>query len=130
MYCDWLHLKMTLRAEAKHTIGYRRTRLFSRCLRSWASWLNPLLRGWDGYFGFSQLHELSSLDGWTRRRLRCVVWVQWKTRGTVRLARSPAPETEGLSESRGQPHRMPRWAIDEAVDLVETWESEAQQTEA
>ena len=33
-----------------------------------------------GYFGFSQLHELSSLDGWTRRRLRCVVWVQWKTR--------------------------------------------------
>src|ERR1700732_3155770 len=25
--------------------------------------------------------ELASLDGWTRRRLRCVVWVQWKTRG-------------------------------------------------
>ena len=43
--------------------------------------LNPLLRGWAGYFGFSQLHELASLDGWTRRRLRCVVWVQWKTRG-------------------------------------------------
>jgi RNA-directed DNA polymerase len=43
--------------------------------------LNPLLRGWAGYFGFSQLHELESLDGWTRRRLRCVVWVQWKTRG-------------------------------------------------
>src|ERR1700760_1910284 len=43
--------------------------------------LNPLLRGWAGYFGFSQLRELESLDGWTRRRLRCVVWVQWKTRG-------------------------------------------------
>ena len=41
--------------------------------------LNPLLRGWAGYFGFSQLRELESLDGWTRRRLRCVVWVQWKT---------------------------------------------------
>ena len=26
--------------------------------------LNPLLRGWAGYFGFSQLHELASLDGW------------------------------------------------------------------
>ena len=24
---------------------------------------------------------MASLDGWTRRRLRCVVWVQWKTRG-------------------------------------------------
>ena len=43
--------------------------------------LNPLLRGWAGYFGFSQLHELASLDGWIRRRLRCAVWVQWKTRG-------------------------------------------------
>lgn len=42
--------------------------------------LNPLLRGWAGYFGFSQLRELGSLDGWTRRRLRCVVSVQWKTR--------------------------------------------------
>ena len=43
--------------------------------------LNPLLRGWAGYFGFTQWPELASLDGWTRRRLRCVVWVQWKTRG-------------------------------------------------
>ena len=42
--------------------------------------LNPILRGWAGYFGFSQLRELASLDGWIRRRLRCVVWVQWKTR--------------------------------------------------
>ena len=43
--------------------------------------LNPLLRGWGGYFGVSQWRELASLDGWMRRRLRCVVWVQWKTRG-------------------------------------------------
>ena len=26
-------------------------------------------------------HELPSLDGWIRRRLRCIAWVQWKTRG-------------------------------------------------
>jgi RNA-directed DNA polymerase len=43
--------------------------------------LNPFVRGWVGYFGFSQWHELPSLDGWIRRRLRCVAWVQWKTRG-------------------------------------------------
>jgi RNA-directed DNA polymerase len=43
--------------------------------------LIPYLRGWAGYFGFSQSHELPSLDGWIRRRLRCVAWVQWKTRG-------------------------------------------------
>ncbi len=27
--------------------------------------LNPLLRGWAGYFGLSQLRELPSLDGWS-----------------------------------------------------------------
>src|SRR5215831_4576519 len=43
--------------------------------------LVPYLRGWAGYFSFSQSRELPSLDGWIRRRLRCVVWVQWKTRG-------------------------------------------------
>ena len=42
--------------------------------------LNPLLRGWAGYFGLSQLRELPSLDGWVRRRLRCAAWIQWKTR--------------------------------------------------
>ncbi|MBO0716486.1 MAG: group II intron reverse transcriptase/maturase [Rhizobiales bacterium] len=56
--------------------------------------LNPLLRGWAGYFGFSQWRELTSLDGWTRRRLRCVVWVQWKTRGRryQELRRLKVPE--------------------------------------
>src|SRR6266702_4183433 len=43
--------------------------------------LNPFVRGWAGYFGFSQWRELPSLDGWIRRRLRCVAWVQWKPRG-------------------------------------------------
>ena len=43
--------------------------------------LAPFLRGWAGYFGFSQWRELQSLEGWAPRRLRCVAWVQWKTRG-------------------------------------------------
>jgi RNA-directed DNA polymerase len=42
--------------------------------------LIPYLRGWAGYFGLSQGRELESLDGWIRRRVRCFVWVQWKTR--------------------------------------------------
>jgi RNA-directed DNA polymerase len=41
--------------------------------------LNPILRGWAGYFRLSQWRELASLDGWIRRRLRCLVWVQWRT---------------------------------------------------
>jgi RNA-directed DNA polymerase len=41
--------------------------------------LNPVLRGWAGYFRLSQWGELASLDGWIRRRLRCLAWVQWRT---------------------------------------------------
>jgi RNA-directed DNA polymerase len=41
--------------------------------------LNPLLRGWAGYFRFSESREFDDLDGWIRRRLRSAQWTQWKT---------------------------------------------------
>jgi RNA-directed DNA polymerase len=45
------------------------------------------LRGWKGYFGFCETPSvLESLDQWIRRRLRSVIWKQWK-RSTVRFAR-------------------------------------------
>jgi len=41
--------------------------------------LNPLLRGWIGYFQPTQSKGiLEELDGWVRRRLRCLLWRQWK----------------------------------------------------
>ena len=41
--------------------------------------LNPLLRGWIGYFQITQSKGiLEDLDGWVRRRLRCLLWRQWK----------------------------------------------------
>lgn len=41
--------------------------------------LNPLLRGWLGYFQHAQgLRAIESLDEWLRRRLRCLLWRQWK----------------------------------------------------
>lgn len=52
--------------------------------------LNPLLRGWISYFQLAQAKEvLGGLDGWVRRRLRCLLWRQWKrprTRGRKLLA--------------------------------------------
>jgi hypothetical protein len=42
-------------------------------------------------FGFSQSHEFPSLDGWIRRRLRCVAWIQWKYAGPT-LSRTPSPQ--------------------------------------
>jgi RNA-directed DNA polymerase len=43
------------------------------------------LRGWGGYFGHCQTPSvLEDLNGWTRRRLRCYLWKQWK-RGVNRF---------------------------------------------
>jgi RNA-directed DNA polymerase len=59
--------------------------------------INPVLRGWAGYFKLSQSKRpLEELDGWVRRKLRCVIWRQWKqpstrARNLMRL---------GLKESR------------------------------
>ena len=42
--------------------------------------LGPFLRGWVGYFGFCETRSvLKELDSWIRRRLRCILWKQWKT---------------------------------------------------
>ena len=41
--------------------------------------LSRYLRGWKGYFGFCQTpNVLRALDSWIRRRLRSVLWKQWK----------------------------------------------------
>jgi RNA-directed DNA polymerase len=43
------------------------------------------LRGWKGYFGYCETPSvLRKLEAWMRRRLRSVLWKQWK-RGTVRF---------------------------------------------
>jgi RNA-directed DNA polymerase len=45
--------------------------------------LNPLLRGWIHYFRLTESKTvLDDLDGWLRRRLRCLLWRQWKRRMT------------------------------------------------
>jgi RNA-directed DNA polymerase len=48
--------------------------------------LAQYLKGWLGYFGKCQTPSvLQGLEEWTRRRLRSVIWKQWK-RGRVRFA--------------------------------------------
>ncbi|MDI6815965.1 MAG: group II intron reverse transcriptase/maturase [Actinomycetota bacterium] len=59
--------------------------------------LTPLLRGWANYFRLAEVKGIfEELDGWIRRKLRCVLWRQWKrtyTRVKKLLSR-------GLSEKR------------------------------
>jgi len=41
--------------------------------------LTPLLRGWMNYFRLAEVKGIfEELDGWIRRKLRCVIWRQWK----------------------------------------------------
>ena len=41
--------------------------------------LNPVLRGWVAYFRLTEVRGvLEDLDGWIRRKLRALLWRQWK----------------------------------------------------
>ena len=41
--------------------------------------LNQKLRGWVNYFRLAEVKNIfEELDGWIRRKLRCIIWRQWK----------------------------------------------------
>ena len=45
--------------------------------------LDPVLRGWMSYFRLTEVRRaLQDLDGWVRRKLRCLLWRQWKRPAT------------------------------------------------
>jgi len=76
--------KAVLRCKEKVREMTRRTRGVK--VERMAEELGRYLRGWTGYFGHCQTPSvLQSLEEWTRRRLRSVIWKQWK-RGSVRFA--------------------------------------------
>jgi len=59
--------------------------------------LNPLLRGWVSYFRFTEVKGvLEELDGWIRRKLRTLLWRQWKRSHT----RAQNLMRAGLREAR------------------------------
>jgi len=50
-----------------------------RGLRRVISQLNPRVRGWVAYFRLADVKAtFETLDGWVRRKLRCILWRQWK----------------------------------------------------
>jgi RNA-directed DNA polymerase len=82
----------------------RRTRGIS--LRQMVAELTTYLRGWRGYFAFCQTPSvLRDLDSWVHRRLRCVVWKQWK-RGRRRFGelRRLGIGVDLAAQTAGSPH--------------------------
>jgi RNA-directed DNA polymerase len=68
--------------------------------------LSRYLVGWRGYFGFCETPSvLRALDQWIRRRLRAIVWKQWK-RGRTRYAelRRRGVGRDLAAQSAGSPH--------------------------
>jgi RNA-directed DNA polymerase len=82
--------------------------------------LASYLRGWRSYFGFCETPSvLASLDQWIRRRLRSMIWKQWK-RGKVRFARLCA---RGVNQylagtTAGSPHGPWRIANSPAMSIA------------
>jgi len=68
--------------------------------------LVPLLRGWINYFRLSSVKiAFEELDGWIRRRLRCVMWRHWnkpRTRAKKLIQRGIERETAYISAYNGR----------------------------
>jgi hypothetical protein len=69
----------------------------SRNLVTTINELNPVLRGWMSYFRLTEVKGvLQDLDGWVRRKLRCLLWRQWKRPST----RNRKLQARGLEATR------------------------------
>lgn len=116
---EFLGFAFTACAAHKRTIGPKarrrvkaRIREFTRRTRGAsinqvATELARYLRGWRAYFSFSETtRPLEELDAWTRRRLRSLIWKQWKTfrkRRASLMARGieEVPASRTAARSRG-----------------------------
>lgn len=64
-----------LRVKLKDVFRRGRGRNLGRIVEE----LTPIIRGWVAYYRLAESGKLfTDLDRWIRRRLRCVLWHQWK----------------------------------------------------
>lgn len=73
----------------------------------------PLTRGWANYFSIAETHGIfTTLDGWIRRKIRGILWRQWKKPRTrrkklIELGIKDSTATKHAYSSKG-PWRMSR----------------------
>lgn len=72
--------------------------------------LAPILRGWMAYFRLAQVKgTFEDLDGWLRRKMRCILWRRWKkprTRAANLMRRGLKEDRAWASANNG---RGPWW---------------------
>ena len=117
--CEFLGFSISRGPARKRTIGPKAVRRFKDRIREITRRsrgvsihrvvfdLARYMRGWIGYFGFTDArYVLRDLDSWIRRRLRCFIWKQWKTfrrrrRGLMERGIAEAPASQTAARSRG-----------------------------
>jgi RNA-directed DNA polymerase len=110
--------KAIARFEKKIRELTRRTRGIS--LAQMVKQVTTYLRGWLGYFGDCQTPSvLQNLEAWLRRRLRSVVWKQWK-RGRTRFRelRKRGASKALAAKTAGSPHGPWRIANSPALSIA------------
>jgi RNA-directed DNA polymerase len=89
--------KSVIRLRDKLRLVFRQGR--GRSLTHTVETLTPILRGWTAYFRLAQVKgTFEDLDGWLRRKLRCILWRQWKRPRT----RARNLMRRGLDEARAK----------------------------
>jgi len=64
-----------LKGKLKESFGRGRGQNLKRTIDG----MTPLLRGWINYYSLCEVKNVfEELDGWIRRRYRCVIWRQWR----------------------------------------------------
>ena len=90
-------LKAKLRPILRSGRGHRLDRVIEE--------LNLVMRGWVAYFRMSDVRaSFEELDKWIRRKLRCLLWRQWKrpwTRRARLIARGLSEKTAHVSAYNG-----------------------------
>jgi RNA-directed DNA polymerase len=105
-----LRFKQKVRELTGRTRGIR----IERMTKELASYL----RGWKGYFGFCETPSvLKTLDQWIRRRLRSVVWRQWKRGRYARLRQLGVPRALATTTAASS-HSCWRMANSPAMSLA------------
>ncbi|MFK0035542.1 group II intron reverse transcriptase/maturase [Pseudomonas monteilii] len=117
--CDYLGYGMSSHRQPRlriATLSLRRLRdrlkellrgAQGRKMASVIECINPVLRGWAGYFKLTQgKRALETVDGWVRHVLRCMLWRQWKrpstrARNLIRLGIDGARAWKSTVNGRG-----------------------------
>jgi RNA-directed DNA polymerase len=104
--------KQRIREQTRRTCGISLAQMVKE--------IATYLRGWLGYFGDCQTPSvLQRLESWLRRRLRSVVWKQWK-RGRTRFKelRKRGVSTDLAAQTAGSAHGPWRIANSPALALA------------